>query len=148
MKIIAVMPYSGETEFLARHPDVIDGRIPQASLQDTMYRLGQLVAESDRTGQALLVYASETVLNVLEDHGLSYYLVYPSADCKDEYVKRSEEVSDDKRNVVSKLYAIAWDDLLDDMHRRRKAYPMILGKCMLMNDMLTVNAEHEIILKD
>ena len=148
MKIIAVMPYSGEAEFLHTHPEVIDGRIQQTSLHETYTRLQQLGEQSENTGRPLLVWASETVLNYLEDRGISYYLIYPSAECKDEYVKRSVEATDGQHNVISKLYDIAWDDLLDDLHRRRKAYPMILGKCMLMNDILTVKDATDIVLKD
>lgn len=124
MKIIASFPFSGGDEFCAANKDqILDlrGQLGLVQLQNAI-----------ASGKPVMVHSSVNALNMLEDLGLSYYLVYPSAECKDEWVARIPKDKHSHSHMISTL----WESLLEDLYRRRRACPLILGGGMSISDVL------------
>lgn len=132
MKIAAVFPYSGDDDFVRNHTGLlVDARLSESTPQiaDRSVRMAE---QAHDEGKPSIVMASPRVLNGLEDRGLDYYLVYPSAECKPEWIARTRLLDKRFADIAERL----WDTLLDDLHCRRRARPLILGDGMLFSDIL------------
>lgn len=143
MKIAATFPYSGDSEFVKQNAGLlVDARVSESDLR-AAERAVLLAKQAHDEGKPSVVFASPRILNGLEDHGLDYFLVYPSTEVKAEWIDRARAFDARFANIAERM----WDSLLDDLHGRRRARPLILGEGMLFPDVLQLQ-NNSFILKD
>lgn len=129
IRVIAVFPDTPTEAFmLTEGASIVDGRD---------FSIGQIQYAID-TGWIVIVDTRDQILNALEDSGIPYYLVYPGTECKDQYVCQARA---HKRQVQADLLERFWDELLEDMYRRKRSHPLILGANMALHDVLRISGE-------
>jgi len=148
MKILASFPGVGKSHLATQHPELYDieqhewPQLRQANPDKTVAELAVMFADrvdsAIQKGYSVFIPAHNEVADELVRRGHEVIFVYPTRQCKDEYIRRMAMRG---THQIAQLFAQRWDELIDRALVRKYVKHVVIGAGQYLSDIVTFDAD-------
>lgn len=155
MYVVSAFPGCGKSTLSKQYPQISDSDSSLFDKSDFPRNYIQHIGNRVAQRKCTFVSSHDVVRKALEDCGLSYVLVYPDIQCKDEYIKRYIEragtggAMNADENPFANLMAKNWDNWVTQCAEQRGCLRIQLAPGQFLADVIDFDGhEFQIITEN